>query len=856
MKKLTIMIALLLVVALATPALGASFPDVPSNHWAYEAINKLVAAGVIEGYPDGTYKGQRNMTRYEMAMIISRALDNINEQQAEMLERIDSMGEEKAGLTTEQAQDVTAIVKALIQKNMPEETEEVVMPENLTEEQINEVANLIEALTFEYRPELKVLGSDIEDLQWDVNDVRDRVRALEQATPVISFSGSYDVDFTMIETEGTAIVPDDEQDAEDFFNATNYNYTAGEYYFEDPYSVSSGYYLEQLDSDTFNETDEAEEDPDFRIADGEDYYEDELEFVNSLDLNMTLNKGPVTADLDLTASANYFGEDDENGFELDDLSGTVTTPDFTATVGDDQVVTFKDYLFDEATVDGVLATTKNHTFFVSRAFDEDKVADYAGTEEKDFSGVDSNSEGYYGTVYGAEDDYYFVDRPYLRAGASMNFDLMLPVNVLVGYEYSGADTFDVIPSVDLDEVKNALVAVATEAEFAGMNVTADLATSLLDDNDDDYLFRLGASTELDMFDIAFNYEKTQNMTAIVGEADDNEGFDVKVGGTLAMVDGSVYYEDYNDYNLTTIKLAVPEGNLSFAGVAVDGSFELTTDSDEGHDEYRNINASTTMLGINLAYTYDYNADNDIWDPEVDMLDNGQTDNASTGDPDYWYEEEDDDLNLHTLDASYAVSEMLTVGVTSEFEKDIDSDATDIVWADEFENPNTLYANYADGPLTAGLEYELDKGAVATARYAAEYYEVGAEVNFNNDDEADNETIIDGKVMSPVYTVWGVDMSGEAMMKRNIDTEEQDLGVMLNASKDVNQRLALSAGLEYGDKEIDVDYAGVKLAANAGLEYMITDDVTANADYEYLDWEGDTNGNYTAQKATMGVNVAF
>jgi hypothetical protein len=88
MRKFTVMIALLLVVALATPAIGASFPDVPSNHWAYEAINTLVAAGIIEGYPDGTYKGQRNLTRYEIAMIVSRVLDNIEEERAAMMDKI------------------------------------------------------------------------------------------------------------------------------------------------------------------------------------------------------------------------------------------------------------------------------------------------------------------------------------------------------------------------------------------------------------------------------------------------------------------------------------------------------------------------------------------------------------------------------------------------------------------------------------------------------------------------------------------------------------------------------------------------------------------------------------------------
>ena len=50
------------------------FSDVPAGHWAYAAVAKLAAAGIVDGYPDGTYKGDRTMTRYEMAQIVAKAL--------------------------------------------------------------------------------------------------------------------------------------------------------------------------------------------------------------------------------------------------------------------------------------------------------------------------------------------------------------------------------------------------------------------------------------------------------------------------------------------------------------------------------------------------------------------------------------------------------------------------------------------------------------------------------------------------------------------------------------------------------------------------------------------------------------
>ena len=50
------------------------FSDVPAGHWAYDAVTQLAADGIIEGYGDGTYLGNRNITRYEMAQMIAKAM--------------------------------------------------------------------------------------------------------------------------------------------------------------------------------------------------------------------------------------------------------------------------------------------------------------------------------------------------------------------------------------------------------------------------------------------------------------------------------------------------------------------------------------------------------------------------------------------------------------------------------------------------------------------------------------------------------------------------------------------------------------------------------------------------------------
>ena len=54
--------------------LSTEFPDVPENHWAYEAVETLAKSGLAVGYPDGQFKGDRSLTRYEFAEIVHRAL--------------------------------------------------------------------------------------------------------------------------------------------------------------------------------------------------------------------------------------------------------------------------------------------------------------------------------------------------------------------------------------------------------------------------------------------------------------------------------------------------------------------------------------------------------------------------------------------------------------------------------------------------------------------------------------------------------------------------------------------------------------------------------------------------------------
>ena len=72
--------ALLLGVTGTSFAASNPFTDVPRGHWAYDAVEQLRQDGVIEGYGDGTYRGERTITRYEMAQMIARAMDQFDQQ--------------------------------------------------------------------------------------------------------------------------------------------------------------------------------------------------------------------------------------------------------------------------------------------------------------------------------------------------------------------------------------------------------------------------------------------------------------------------------------------------------------------------------------------------------------------------------------------------------------------------------------------------------------------------------------------------------------------------------------------------------------------------------------------------------
>ena len=101
MKK-SLVLAMAMALGVTASAYAANpFSDVPAGHWAYDSISKLAAAGVIEGYGDDTFRGDRLMTRYEMAQIVAKAMAkgaNVDKLAAEFADELDKLNVRVAAL--------------------------------------------------------------------------------------------------------------------------------------------------------------------------------------------------------------------------------------------------------------------------------------------------------------------------------------------------------------------------------------------------------------------------------------------------------------------------------------------------------------------------------------------------------------------------------------------------------------------------------------------------------------------------------------------------------------------------------------------------------------------------------------
>lgn len=134
---------LVIIGSLCACRVGAQTPtDVPRDHWAYEAVRTLVEEGYLEGYPDGSFLGNRTLTRYEFAVVVKRMMDTIS-----------------ARLAEQQAP------AAPVSTTTPKDTQ-AVKPEAL---------EAVKKLVEEFKPELVVIGARIDKLEASVGEMKTEI---------------------------------------------------------------------------------------------------------------------------------------------------------------------------------------------------------------------------------------------------------------------------------------------------------------------------------------------------------------------------------------------------------------------------------------------------------------------------------------------------------------------------------------------------------------------------------------------------------------------------------------------------------------------------------------------------------
>jgi predicted porin/uncharacterized protein (UPF0335 family) len=171
MKRLLISVAGL---SLITGLTFAQMRDVPPGHWAYQSIEQLVQLGILEGYPDGTFRPNRTMTRAEFAQAIARAYRNIDERLRALDRRISEI----------RPQDNQQVDTSALERQINELRAQI---EEL--QKLNEAIQTLQRLAQTFQQELAGLGVDVDTLKRDFASLRARVEALEGKEEKFKMSG-------------------------------------------------------------------------------------------------------------------------------------------------------------------------------------------------------------------------------------------------------------------------------------------------------------------------------------------------------------------------------------------------------------------------------------------------------------------------------------------------------------------------------------------------------------------------------------------------------------------------------------------------------------------------------------------
>ena len=177
-RTLKYALSAVLTAAIVLPAVAQdNFPDVPDNHWAFEALQRLKKDGLLVGYPDGLFRGGRPASRYELAVAIHAVYTNLKSVTDGLDSQIKALSDKLNGVASQS--DVQNLRDALTALQ-----NEVAGMKSYGDD----IANL-KKLADTFQKELQSLGVDVEALKKDLSDISDRVKKLEARKPAVNIGG-------------------------------------------------------------------------------------------------------------------------------------------------------------------------------------------------------------------------------------------------------------------------------------------------------------------------------------------------------------------------------------------------------------------------------------------------------------------------------------------------------------------------------------------------------------------------------------------------------------------------------------------------------------------------------------------
>lgn len=174
MKKTAYLVIAAVLLCAAPSFAQGPFMDVPTDHWAYDAVNMLQKDGIVIGYPDGTFGGKRAMSRYEFAVAIARLLP--------MIPSSVTRSDTPTGFVTNEA----------LQKALGDYAKKSDIPD-ISKFATKADVDAIRKLVDEFRDEIAALGVDVDALKRDVAALAARVDAIEAEMKRVRFTGDVNV---------------------------------------------------------------------------------------------------------------------------------------------------------------------------------------------------------------------------------------------------------------------------------------------------------------------------------------------------------------------------------------------------------------------------------------------------------------------------------------------------------------------------------------------------------------------------------------------------------------------------------------------------------------------------------------